>query len=255
MKETCNTEKPSEHRKNTSIAFSRHFWDVVKSLAALTTIGSILLYVMGISSQQAYLQSWGVDHGLFGKSSDWLLYTGYHVLIDRMALLFTAITSELWGMLLVATIAGALIGGLMYWKNSPESDRTPPRWLTEKSRGLIECTLLVPMGFLMLFVGLLLAILLGAFPGLIGEAYGKELAKKQYDRLNLECPKESTDSLHCVSLRVGDQIVARGFLIESSNTHVAIYDVDEQRTRALERQGTELRSEPRLRIKQPNKDD
>ncbi|WP_143696844.1 hypothetical protein [Variovorax sp. YR752] len=46
-----------------------------------------------------------------------------------------------------------------------------------------------------------------------------------------------------MELRKGSDVVAKGFLITSSPTHIAIYDVQMRAARALERGGTELRSE------------
>ena len=48
----------------------------------------------------------------------------------------------------------------------------------------------------------------------------------------------------CIDLRKDGKTFARGFPIDSSESHIALFDVIEKRARALERDGTELLVDP-----------
>ena len=83
----------------------------------------------------------------------------------------------------------------------------------------------------------LISILL--IPAAGGEAVGKQAAKNQQEKFSAGCSAEYGKE-KCIELRRDGKVVTRGFLIDSSTTHVALYDVDEKRPRVIERAGTEF---------------
>ncbi len=64
-------------------------------LTALVAVDTVTLHVVGVASHRAYLQYWGIDAGVFPRSTDLVLINGYYGLVNQSALAFLGILANL----------------------------------------------------------------------------------------------------------------------------------------------------------------
>jgi hypothetical protein len=69
-----------------------------------------------------------------------------------------------------------------------------------------------------------------AVPAALGETAGKAAAESEASEYRRGC-KDS--NIPCAELKRGDQTIATGFVLDSSPSHIAIFDVQLQRGRVL----------------------
>lgn len=119
-------------------------------------------------------------------------------------------------------------------------------WLKRKgawAKRLLLSLILSWLAVWVSIVALLLVWLATVFIGVVGETAGlatAEIAKEDYAK---GCEKSNSK---CVVLRKGDQIVTSGYVLDSSVSHLAIFDPKERQVRSLARDGTEVISQTRV---------
>src|SRR5690606_1421551 len=196
-------------------------------VTAVSAIGAVALHVMGMGAHRAYLSSWGIDSGLFTKSSDWLMYNGYYAFLVEMAGLLSLLTSANWVIakwLLLLCLSLTIVLSLNAWQptlNKAQLDRLPA-WLQTALRKLIvrklgQSILLTIFCFCVFVVGVAATVIVLVIPGYFGEKVGKELGLRHHASLQAGCPA-GTHKLSCVELWRGDDEIAQGFVIDSSHT-------------------------------------
>jgi len=213
---------------------------LVSSLSLLTAVaasGGVTLHLMGNATHTTYLGNWGLDAGLFPKATDWMLITGYSTAFDRgVAILKLMSANVLWSLVifLVLSIYFALL-------QSPLGSGTgkQPAWLerqSERVRRFLRSALSALLFVCALFFlfGALLA--LAAVPAVLGATAGKAAVERDMKDYAKGCDKATSS---CVQLKKGNEIVGMGFILDSSPTHIAIFDVTQQRARSIPREGVE----------------
>src|SRR5690606_16403137 len=90
------SQMPQQDSPREASAWRRLVWLSITLVTAVSAIGAVALHVMGMGAHRAYLSSWGIDSGLFTKSSDWLMYNGYYAFLVEMAGLLSLLTSANW---------------------------------------------------------------------------------------------------------------------------------------------------------------
>lgn len=195
----------------------------------------------GYITHQTYLTAWGVDPGLFPKPANEIIMTGYFAIIDRSVSILSAFQKE-------ATIllgSGIAITGyafvLLRFRRSEKRERAlhvlqrTPEWLGDLAKSM-GVTLVVLAG---VPVALFSTVFVLAIPAYFGNSFGHSHAEKEKVTFMAGC-SATLITTKCIEIWKEGRPIARGFLIESSPTHIAVFDVDQMQTRALERAGSEL---------------
>lgn len=223
-------------------------WGLAKFSALTTTFVGVALHLMGSAYHRIYLATWGIDTGLFQKSTDWILVSAYYVLIDRTALVILQISKYVTAF----AVIGLLIT-LALWMNRlprvPASDEATRsyRRMPASLESLLYSAVQTYTGFAALLIAPLLIFLVLIFPPLQGELVGESIAEEHMQALENGCPERHT-TVRCVTVLRNGQSIAHGFVIDSSTTHIAIFDVATREARAIERHGLELKAEHRSNI-------
>ena len=217
----------------------RPTWSGVLSLlTALVAVGTVTLHVVGVASHRAYLQYWGIDVGVFPKSTDLVLINGYYGLVNQSALAFLGILAHVgWWTAAAIGVALSLFVLLSRWD---AGSGAVAKWLAGYDgwiQRLVRC-----------LAGTWLVA--GAIPGLpmawpavmvvpdaVGAASGRAHAEREAVEFNKGCEK----SKHmCVELRKGSQTLGSGFVLDGSPSYIAIFDAQLNRARVIPREAVEL---------------
>lgn len=232
--------------------FSRHITDrtlsaplwstVAKILAATGAVGGLVLHLIGYVSHQFYLGAWGIDSGLFPQQTDDIIVLGYYAFVDRVASIFSTLNySQFWSWLgigLLLTIYIFTVYKFARWLSNNKTIhlvKKIPGWISELSK-IFALTIMTLAG---IPVALFFAVFFLAIPAFLGENFGKTHAERQLTTFVMGCNQDSSAHM-CIELCKDKISLARGFLIESSESHIAVFDVNRKRALAFEREGTEL---------------
>lgn len=244
----------SEERASGKIEPKEFPWGALaKGFAGIAAVGGVILHLMGYVSHQAYLETWGIDPGLFPKPTDATVINGYYAFVDRAAALLSAARQGATHFLLAAVIVAlyifilSRIGKLSTSGKLRALVRRTPDWLSDLAKSLV-LTLTMLGG---IPIALVLAAFVLAVPAILGQNFGQSIAKKEMTVYRDGCNAEGNSRM-CVELRKDGKTIARGFLIESSESHVALFDVSEKRARALSRDGMELLVDSRWTVPREN---
>jgi hypothetical protein len=208
---------------------------VVSALAAAATV---LLHFVGMVTHSHYLSFWGLDAGLFPKATDWILMNGYYALFERFA--FTL--GLIWAQLLVLPLIAGAVAIYVSFLLSPSDFGAKRVFLLlgkapTRVRGFLRRAF-IAFVFVLLFPAVLLALTaFMAAPALIGETAGRAIAEKHASEFKAACAKPDR---RCIELHRNGAAFAKGYLLDSSTSHIAIFDVSLQRARALSREGVEV---------------
>lgn len=213
-----------------------------KVFATISAVGGLVLHLMGYVSHIFYLGGLGVDSSLFPQKTDETIILGYYTLIDRTATIFTAITpTQLWKLLGIGLLVTLYVFAVIRIARSPSSNkafhiiRKIPAWLNDLGKSFL-LTFLALAG---VPVALLLVVFILTIPAIFGESFGKEQAEHQLKKYTHGCAQAAPTSV-CIELCKTDKLLARGFLIEGSESHIAIFDINQKRALTFERDGTQL---------------
>ncbi len=224
----------------------KHWPGLATIVAAATAIGSSVLFLVGFTVLQTYYFEWGIDSALIAATPQQTIVLGYQALVNEYAAGFVRITGQyiLW------IVAYALL----LWLVAMASDR----WGSKGNRALNKLSSQHPgtarlMAMLAASVGVVVAmpLVLGAMAFLLlvwplkaADEYGKDLAAKQLADFKRGCDLKAATN-HCATLTRKDTFVARGFVIGSSESVIALFDPASNRTIVLEREGLQLSNQPR----------
>lgn len=226
---------------------ARPGWPVVLSLlTALVTAGTVTLHLIGVIRHRIYLGYWGIDAGLFPKTTDWILINGYFGLFDRSFAILGAVFSNLHWLLVAGIVLGLYVFALLSPVGAgtgkfPNWLRRQPAWRQRMIKQVVLTTLVVGIAPLALF--LLTAFMV--IPAALGEQAGKTVAEASALEYKKGCEKSKYP---CVQLSKNGQVIATGFVLDDSPTHIAVFDVQLQRGRTLPRDGLEVTSARAPRI-------
>lgn len=215
---------------------------MLAALAALTAVAAALLHFVGFTMHRSYLRFWGIDSDMFPKPPDWLLISGYYGAVDRFAATLRSISGEVFLFLLVAFGTSLYLALLL----SPASfgadgllrllSRVPLR-----IRGFVRRSILAFLVILLAPLGLIGLTTLMALPAALGELAGTSAAERQIEDFKQGC---TAPKVRCVDLRRDGNAFATGPVLDSSPTHIVIFDVKLGRARLLSRDGVEVVASP-----------
>ena len=220
---------------------SRWTWQSALALAtAFAGASAVLLHLIGSALHQAYFSQWGIDTGPFPKSSDWLVIMGYYGIWGALAsALLDAFKN--WYVVLVA----CMVLLLAIWL--PLDLQKPPSAFDRCSTWIARLPKLARRGLALLFGGAFLCIVamwtmatLFVFIGIpakIGRSIGEEIARNEIEDFAKGC---EASKQRCIRLLRDGLPVGEGYLLESSQTHIAFLDVSMQRVRVVLRENLEL---------------
>lgn len=249
VKETPDkTEAQDKSTKSTRLPIIGGMSSFTKLLAGFTVASGTLLHFFGHVAHELYLSTWGIDPGLFPKSLYWTAVNGYYTVFDRIMATFTALTEDgrKFGVLAACVSAIVVYIYALSLFDGKKKDKRPAKWVERLPKWLRG--LLASLGIAAITVSLIPALLawaaiVMAIPGLLGESRGKSAALEDYKMFLRGCEKAPVTH-RCFELQKDGVKTAKGFLIDSSETHVAMFDVDLKKARVLERNGLELVAEP-----------
>lgn len=207
-------------------------WPTALSLiTALVAAGTVTLHLIGDVRHRHYLKYWHVDAGLFPKAADWILINGYYGVVDR----FIAILAAMLGNLHWLAIATVILGVYFFILLSPTAGASgeAPAWLQrapEWRRRLIRQLLLTALFVSVVPCALFLLTAFMAAPAALGETAGKAAAESEAVEYMKGC---QASRIPCVELQREGKTIATGFVLDSSPTHIAIFDAQAQRARIL----------------------
>jgi hypothetical protein len=213
-------------------------WPAMLSVTtALIAFSTVMLHLIGATRHRNYLNFWGIDQGLFPKAADWTLINGYYGVFDRfIAILGATLSSLHW-----LAFAGIILGIYVFVLCTPSSGSAKkPAWLERRSarfqrffRQVALTTIIVWFSPLALFV--FTAVL--AVPAAFGEIAGKSAAEREASEYVKGCKQSS---ISCVELSKDGNVIATGFVLDSTTSHIAIFDEKLQRGRVIPMENIEI---------------
>ena len=207
-------------------------WPTLLSfLTAFVATGTIALHLIGVVRHRQYLRFWGIDADLFPKATDWILINGYYGIVDRFSVILKTII-ENWHWLGVASI---LIGIYIFILQTPASN-TPGKlkeWVLRRAewqQRLARYIFLTAMAVVMTPLTLILLTAFMVIPAALGESGGTASAESMKIELIKGC---ELAKIACVELKKDDKVIAKGFVLDTSASYVAIFDTQTQRSRVI----------------------
>jgi len=195
-----------------------------------------------------YLKYWGIDAGLFPKTTDWILINGYYGIVDRFIAVLIAILGNLHWLIAAAVILGVYVF-VLRWPTSGASGEAPawmlrqPEWRRRFILQMMHTALFVTVLPCALF--LLTAFM--AIPAAFGETAGKAAAESEASEYRKGC---QLSRISCVELKRDGNTIATGFVLDSSQSHIAIFDTQIQRSRVLALDKLEVMSNRMPKLKE-----
>lgn len=202
----------------------------------MAAAGAVCLHLLGDQIHRTYMRQWAVDADLFPKAADWILSNGYNGLVTFGIQSLVAIFQNFWWMPLASIPLGAYVWLLLSPLGLNRLQTKQWEWLRTwwgKVIGYILKTLLILIFFPF---ALLLVVLVAAIPAVVAESVGKSVAEQEQADFHLGCEKSKAV---CIQFLKAGNEVAKGYILDSSPSHIALFDVSLQRSRTLAREGLE----------------
>lgn len=249
VKQTSDTPANPPQPNITGFSWS----SIAKLLASIGTIGGVVMHLIGYITHQSYLATWGIDSGLFPKPVDDIAMTGYYAVMDRSVSILSVIQTEAWKLLVpgVAIMVYAFV--LLRLNRSNKREKIVrvfqkiPDWVGDLAKSL--GVTIVALGSVP--IALFITIFVLFIPAVFGASYGRSLAEREQQKYVAGCTQADAGT-KCIELRKDGKPIARGFMLESSTSHVALFDVNEMKARAIERAGAELVADTPYRVTKTN---
>ncbi|WP_417069247.1 hypothetical protein [Niveibacterium terrae] len=221
---------------------------VLKWGALLITIGGLVLHVAGYCFHTAYDKAWGLDATLFPKSIEWVQINGYYVALNSLVDLYNGLLHAWWKLaqwgaaIAVFSYIGVLL--ILHGKENLPRDllrrgsRKLPKWLlallltTGYSASVCLLVLAAPIVFAVVLV----------LPASQGEALGKKIATVQIALYQSGCADKVPDR-RCTTFHSEGPSDLRGFLIDSSETQLAIFIPETKQIQVIGREKVEIEME------------
>lgn len=227
-------------------------WGVTLKIFAATGITTgIILHFIGTVSHEIYLAQWGIAASQFPKSADWVSTNGYFTLFSRLASSFFSLKTNwinVWEFWATMTLVVVYIIFLIFINKKIDSNESIGRWVASRTRFSRLSLQVLFLGTLLSVVvscGIFLATSVMSLPALIGSEQGKFQAASDLQKFKKGC-LEDTQATECIELKKEGSVIAKGFIIDSSESRIALFDVALQRVRVLELQGLEILSTPMI---------
>jgi hypothetical protein len=233
---------------------------VAELLAAIITLGGLALNFLGKVSHEIYLKSLGIDADLFPKAIDWNVIHGYYVLCDRMLYASSTLLGDKKTFILV--MAGIISLTLYIYllsfvtkPRAPESVRKKLAWIPAWPKKLVLVLLIACTATIAIPAVLAAALILLAIPAAIGRSEGIAQAKKDLQIFSQGCEKAPIEN-RCIELQKDGKPFEpniQGFSIDSSESHVALYDINLKKVRVIELSGIGIMTDPPAQVSRQTK--
>lgn len=209
-------------------------WTGLTKIGAISAaVGGLSLHLMGHVTHRFYLHQMGADAGLFPKTTDWLVINGYYALGGRLLSLLEAFLAHAWWIVLAAVVLGCYLYGMealgRWLKTKAPITGLPwlPSWASDLLRNLFLSSFVV----IGIPVAAMWAMLIFLLPAVVGEIAGKDVAAKEMALFMAGCDnKESSRKVQCSEIAEDGKVVATGYVIDASQSHIAIFDPVARRT-------------------------
>lgn len=216
-------------------------WSSLAKIGAITTaIGGVSLHLMGQAAHRVYLYQMGIDAGHFPKTTDWFVINGYYSLAELFLVFIGALSGHTWQIvLLILTLSIYLygvekIGGWLRVKAPTAKLARLPLWASDLIRNLFAGTFVlvgIPIAIMCVMMILLL-------PAIVGQTAGKDVATKELQRFASGCDRERSDASEgCSQIVMDGKVLVTGYIVDASQSHVAIFDPATRRTTVVETAG------------------
>lgn len=228
--ETIDQKSPSAQSLNWTSALS--------VLTALVALGSVILHFIGDVSHRQYLKFWGIDPGLFPKSTDWILINGYYSLVTRFIAILDVIFKNLHWLAAAAIVVGFYVAVLLTPMGGGRGEipawlKRRPEWVRRLLRNMFTTALFVGAFPLAMFI--LTSVMV--IPAALGEGAGRATAESELGAFQKGC---TASARPCVEVRKEGHVVATGFVLDSSTSYLAIFDERTQQGRVMPLDNVEL---------------
>jgi hypothetical protein len=244
--EVMSSAADAPHQAERETAVSSFSWDaLLKWSAFLITIGGLALHVAGSRYHEARIAAWGLEADLFPKPVEWVLMTGYYVIVGAFAEAYLYLKTYWWKLVIwglcVASVCFALLMLALHNKEDALKRflrtwlKRLPRWLL--ALGFTTFYVSVVCVFILLAPLLLVGVLY--LPAQFGKEAGDKVANSQITQYSKGC-EAGAPKLRCIVFRRDGQPELKGFLIESSDSQLAIYLPGQKQVQVLKRDGVEL---------------
>lgn len=213
----------------------------------LAVAGGYCVYAMhlaGKTMHEHYLGLFGIDANLFPRSLDDIATLGQMGLLERLITFFMAVLQALekQGLIVLAVMTAVLFILLFLIRKFPKQSSLPnwaknmPGWAGDAGKSLAMSVLAMAVFLEVFAFGLVMLMM----PVSMGQSAGAKLYESEMQVFQAGCRTAKT-AQRCVQLLKQGRIQMQGYVIDSSPTHIAIYDVKLKQARAVERNGLELR--------------
>lgn len=219
-----------------------------KIAAAASAVGGVLLHLIGATANQAYYEQWGLDPAMFPKATDLTLVLGYQAMLGGFAKFVGLVIRDYWPWLL----GYGIVMGLSLWGAEVAAGRgwlEPVRSTLVRKEKVVRIVTVIVVSIVLFAVAVPVAIsaafLALAGPLTVGDAYGRQVVEDQLTDFKLGCANVAARARCATVTRNGD-LVGQGYLIGASETHVALFSAESNRTMVVERTGLQIVGAPRV---------
>lgn len=226
-------------------------WSVVaKVSAAFSALGGLSLPLVGASTHAQYFREWGLDAAMFPIAADMTFVYGYEALVHGFGAALLSVFKDYWPVLLGYGLL--CVGTMLLVVKESQYRAVFSEFLRRKEklgkllRLSIACLLAMALPTVAIPFAAVSALLVLALPISAAESYAKDRVNRQIADFKIGCEMASKiRGAKCLKAVKNGEQVAYGFLIGSSESHVALFDPVLMDVVLLERAGATLTSGPR----------
>ena len=216
---------------------------VFAALAVTGAIAASTLHMVGDARHQGFLDFWRIDAGLFPQSTDRLLINGFYGAFERLIWMqngtaWSAVSPIVGVFLLTLFTLLLLIAVFRDIAMDGKSSRSAGLWWEVRIRALRYFSFAVLVSILT-YLLMALAMVFMIMPVATGDASARAQAVQLKNEYEKGC---AASRYRCVEFLRNGESFAVGFVLESSPSHVALFDAALHETRVFERSGLEMRT-------------
>ncbi|GAA5168696.1 hypothetical protein [Viridibacterium curvum] len=199
----------------------------------------------GSRYHEARIAAWGLDADLFPKPVEWVLMTGYYVMIGAIADAYLYLKTYWWKLALWGLcLASACFIMVMLVLNEKDQvlKRTLSAWMKRFPRWMLVLGLsssyFAAVGLFILHVPLLFGTVL-YLPSQLGKEAGDKVANAQLTQYSEGC-ETGVLKHRCIVFKRDGLPELKGFLVESSDSQLVVYLPGQKLVQVMKREGVEL---------------
>ena len=222
-------------------------WSLSKTFALIGVIAAVILHLAGHISHETYLRYFGLDAGVFTRDAFATQVVGYYVLSEFFSAGFELLVKR-WNVLAIVSLGAAGYFALIHLFMESKWVKRGRENAKGKQGGwrfvlfIFAMTMMFVSGLPVLFAATAVVL---AIPSELATTYASRRFEADMKEFNKGCwpDKVKLDYL-CSDINRDGKLLARGFLVDSSASHIALYDVNMKKARLFERDKTEVIGTP-----------